>query len=109
MHAPISAAADKHGLARFEAFDLDANAEHDILDDAWFEVLLRISWSGIVSMLTLAPLCKEYSRLKLRPGGPKPYALPLACRACLTCLPKENHGSHKAEKFAEEAENSSKQ
>ena len=36
-----------------------------ILDDAWFELLLRICWSGSVSLLTLAPPCKEYSRLQL--------------------------------------------
>ena len=65
IHAPISAAADKQGLARFEAFDLDANAEHDIL-------LMRISWSGIVSTLTLA------------------HALPHTCKACLTCLPRKS-------------------
>ena len=46
MHAPISAAADKQGLLRFEAFDLEANSEHDILDDVCFELLMRISWSG---------------------------------------------------------------
>ena len=59
-----------------EAFDLDANPQHNILDDAWFELLLRICWSGSVSLLTLAPPCKEYSRLKLRPGGPKALRTP---------------------------------
>ena len=42
IHAPISAAADRQGLSRFEAFDLEANSEHDILDDACFELLMRI-------------------------------------------------------------------
>ena len=73
IHAPISAAADKQGLSRFEAFGLEANSEHNILDDACFELLMRISWSGIVSLITLAPPCKEYSRLKLRLGGPKAF------------------------------------
>ena len=76
VHAPISAAADQRGLARFEAFDLDANPQHNILGDAWFELLLRICWSGSVSLLTLAPPRKEYSRLKLRPGGPKALRTP---------------------------------
>ena len=76
IHAPISAAADKQGLSRFAAFDLEANSEHDILDAACFELLMRISWSGIVSLITLAPPCKEYSRLKLRPGGPKALRTP---------------------------------
>ena len=79
-HAPISAVADRAGLARF--FDLDANAEHDILDDAWCELLLRTCWSGILSLLTLAPPCKQYSRLKLRPGGPKALRTPRACQIC---------------------------
>ena len=83
VHAPISAAADQRGLARFEAFDLDANPQHNILDDAWFELLLRICWSGSVSLLTLAPPCKEYSRLKLRPGGPKALRTP----SCMLGVP----------------------
>ena len=89
-HAPISAAADRQGASRFEAFDLEANSEHDLLDDACLELLMRISWSGIVSLITLAPPCKEYSRLKLRPGGRGPYALQPACTACLAYLPKKH-------------------
>ena len=83
VRAPISAAADQQGLARFEAFDLDANPQRNILDDAWFELLLRICWSGSVSLLTLAPPCKEYSRLKLRPGGPKALRTP----SCMLGVP----------------------
>ena len=83
VRAPISAAPDQRGLARFEAFDLDANPQHNILDDAWFELLLRICWSGSVSLLTLAPPCKEYSRLKLRPGGPKALRAP----SCMLGVP----------------------
>ena len=104
--APISAAADKQGLSLFEAFDLEANSVHDILDDACFELLMRISWSGIVSLITLAPPCKECSRLKLRPAGPK---LQPACTACLACLPKKHRGLRKAGKSTGGAENSSKQ
>ena len=66
-----------------EAFDLDANPQHNILDDAWFELLLRICWSGSVSLLTLAPPCKEYSRLKLGPGGPKALRTP----SCMLGVP----------------------
>ena len=83
VRAPISAAADQRGLARFEAFDLDANPQHNILDDAWFELLLRICWSGSVSLLTLAPPCKEYSRLKLGPDGPKALRTP----SCMLGVP----------------------
>ena len=53
-------------------FELAANPERNILDEAWFELLLRC-WSGIVSLLTLAPtLQRTQSRLKLRPGDPTP-------------------------------------
>ena len=37
---------------------------------------MRISWSGIVSLITLAPPRKEYSRLRLRPRGPKALRAP---------------------------------
>ena len=55
----------------FEPFDLDHNQAHDILDDAVDKALLKLCWSGIIALIMLAPPCKEYSRLKLRPGGPK--------------------------------------
>ena len=44
---------------------------------------MRICWSGSVSLLTLAPPCKEYSRLKLRPGGPKALRTP----SCMLGVP----------------------
>ena len=54
----------------FEPFDLDGNAQPDILDNNMFHLLLRVCWSGIVGAIWSAPPCKEFSRLKLRrPGG----------------------------------------
>ena len=58
------------------SFDLDGNAQHDILHDPTFEVLLRLAWSGLVKFVMIAPPCKEYSRLKLKPGGPRPLCTP---------------------------------
>ena len=69
-------AAMEMGLDRFEPFDIMINKEHDILNDEVFHSLLKICWSGIVGLITLAPPCKEYSRLKLRPGGPPALRTP---------------------------------
>lgn len=76
IHAPISQAAMEMGLDRFEPFDIMINPEHDILNDDVFHSLLKICWSGLVGLITLAPPCKEYSRLKLRPGGPPALRTP---------------------------------
>ena len=73
---PVTLAATSLGLDCFEPFDLDGDTAHDILDDVVFEALLRLCWSGIVALIVLAPPCKEYSRLKLRPGGPKALRTP---------------------------------
>ena len=73
---PVTSAAISLGLDCFEPFDLDGDATHNILDDSVFEALLRLCWSGIVALIMLAPPCKEYSRLKLRPGGPKALRTP---------------------------------
>ena len=60
----------------FEPFDLDRNQAHNILDNAVFEALLKLCWSGIIALIMLAPPCKEYSRLKFRPGRPKALRTP---------------------------------
>ena len=36
-----------------------------------FRSPLKLCWSGLIALIMLAPPCKEYSRLKLRPGGQK--------------------------------------
>ena len=58
------------------SFDILCNAECDILDDVQFERLLRICASGSVAYCASSPPCKEYSRLKLRPGGPPALRTP---------------------------------
>ena len=40
------------------------------LDNSFFEPLLRICVCGLVAYGAGAPNCGEYSRLKLKPGGP---------------------------------------
>lgn len=48
----------------------------DLLDDVFFEQLLRICTSGIVSYAAASPNCGEYSRLRLRSGGPRALRTP---------------------------------
>ena len=48
----------------------------DILDNSFYEPLLRVCASGIVSYGAGAPNCGEYSRLKLRDGGPPALRTP---------------------------------
>ena len=48
----------------------------DLLNDKTYDNLLRLAFSGIIRMAHAAPPCKEYSRLKLRPGGPRAIRSP---------------------------------
>ena len=48
----------------------------DILDDTFYEQLLRICGCGIVAYAAASPFCSDYSRLKLLPGGPKAIRTP---------------------------------
>ena len=57
---PVTTAAVHLGFDCFEPFDLDHNQAHDIIDDAVFEALLKLCWSGIIALIMLAPPCKEY-------------------------------------------------
>ena len=75
VHAPLSQAAAHAGLDRYEPLDIISNSAHDILIDSTFESLLRLCWSGAIG-LVCAPPCKEYSRLKMRPGGPPALRTP---------------------------------
>ena len=63
-------------LDRIAPFDIELDSEHDILDDDSFHMLRRLAWSGLVGLICLAPPCKEFSRLKLRPGGPRALRTP---------------------------------
>ena len=48
----------------------------DVLSDDVFDCLIRLCFSGQVGLMRASPPCKEYSRLKLRPGGPKAIRSP---------------------------------
>jgi len=48
----------------------------DLLDNIFFDSLLRLCSSGIVGYGAAAPNCGDYSRLKLRPGGPRAIRTP---------------------------------
>ena len=42
----------------------------DVSSDDVFDTVIRLCFSGQVGLTHASPPCKEYSRLKLRPGGP---------------------------------------
>ena len=42
----------------------------DLLNDAFYLQLLRLCASGVVAYTACSPSCAEYSKLKLKPGGP---------------------------------------
>ncbi|CAE7038940.1 unnamed protein product [Symbiodinium sp. CCMP2592] len=74
-NAPLCAAARRLGIPSIR-IDLLLCAEHDLLDLAFYERLLRLCFSGRIRMAHGSPPCCEYSRLKLRPGGPPPCRSP---------------------------------
>ena len=76
VHAPVSRAAAEQGLDRFQPLDIMSHSSHDILLDPMFEALLKLCWSGCIGLLMGAPPCKEYSRLKMKPGGPPALRTP---------------------------------
>ena len=55
---------------------LDCELGWDILDDENFECILHAAWNGFLGGVWSAPPCREYSRLKLRPGGPPALRTP---------------------------------
>ena len=52
-------------------FDILIRNEDNLLNDESYEALLRLSCSRQVRYGSGSPSCCEYSRLKLKPGGPK--------------------------------------
>ena len=75
-HSPIAVAASKQGIPHWEPIDIAINEAHDILSDSFFTRLLRLAWSGRIALLVAAPPCRDYSILKLAPGGPPPCRTP---------------------------------
>ena len=54
------------------AIDLLISPEMDLLNDTYFENLLRLCASGLVAYCGASPPCSEFSLLKLRTPGPTP-------------------------------------
>ena len=57
-------------------YPADLELGWDILNDDNFERILHAAWNGFLGGIWSAPPCREYSRLKLRPGGPPPLRTP---------------------------------
>ena len=58
------------------SFDILLHNNCDILNDGAFEQLLKLCFSGSVGYASFSPSCSEYSRLKLREGGPPALRTP---------------------------------
>ena len=82
---PLTEAMLQHECICFPV-DMLIDAKMDLLDNSFFEPLLRICSSGMVGYGAAAPNCGEYSRLKLREGGPPALRTP----AFLDGLPNLN-------------------
>ena len=67
--APLSTAVQSLGGDVIQ-FDILLHSADDLLDDAAFSKLLKLAASGSVAYCACSPSCCEYSRLKLKPGGP---------------------------------------
>ena len=74
-NAPLSESLRQSGV---QCICVDALGSEplDLLDDQTYDNILRLAFSGTVRMAHAAPPCKEYSRLKLRPGGPRAVRSP---------------------------------
>ena len=75
VDAPLSSAVSKLGFPAL-SIDLLVDSRMDLLDDSFYEQLLRLCGSGVVGYSAASPSCTEYSLLKLRPGGPKAIRTP---------------------------------
>ena len=71
----------------------------DILCDSTYDKIMRPTFSGTVRFARAAPPCKEYSRLKLRPGGPKAIRSTLSWTDCLTTRQSSSLGWCKVNVF----------
>ena len=68
-HAPLSAALSGFDRAVLP-IDILVSPEMDLLNDLFFEDLLRLCASGLVAYCGASPPCSEFSLLKLRSPGP---------------------------------------
>ena len=75
LQAPLSAAV-RQLSGDILQFDILIHSTDDLLDNQCYESLLRVCASGIVAYAGASPSCCEYSRLKLKPGGPPALRTP---------------------------------
>ena len=73
--APLSSSLAHVGIHCLQV-DLLAAEGLDMLSDATYDSLLRLAFSGVVRYAHASPPCRDYSRLKLRPGGPAAIRTP---------------------------------
>ena len=74
--APVSQAMKELGRDCFLPIDIIHGPDMDLLNDACYFQLLGLCSSGLVGAALASPPCGEFSRLKLRPGGPAPCRTP---------------------------------
>ena len=86
-HAPLTHQVLHFGVSCLQPMDILCDPSMDILDNACFEQLLRLASSRIIGSLSAAPPCKEYTLLKLAPGGPPPCRSPQHMDAPLVDVP----------------------
>lgn len=58
------------------SYDILVHSSDDLLCDSSYEQLLRVASSGIVAYGCGLPACRDYSRLKLKPNGPRAIRTP---------------------------------
>ena len=56
--------------------DILLDTSHDLLQDVFYESMLRWCFIGLFLFALAGPPCGDFSRAKLRPGGPKPLRTP---------------------------------
>lgn len=72
---PLSVAVGNLGIPTL-AVDILLHDFMDLLNDVFYEQLLRLLGSGVSAYTATSPPCTEYSLLKLRPGGPRALRTP---------------------------------
>lgn len=75
-NAPLTTQVLHFGVSCLQPMDIICDPSMDILDNTCYEQLLRLAASRVLGTVSAAPPCKEYSLLKLEPGGPPPCRTP---------------------------------
>ena len=72
---PLSSALIQQGRTVL-AIDILLHSSMNLLQDEFFEQLLRLCGTGLIAYCATAPNCGLYSLLRLRPGGPRALRTP---------------------------------